>query len=131
MDSKLPQLQSKASQASEFLIKNGSAYIKQLLEDNKQHIKDPPNIETCQFLAKQLFHTRLASIPNRVDAFWKELDGLKQFLKNRELEMNLDNAGLAALFGVECFAWFCGGEIIGRGFTITGYHVLLYFLYLT
>ncbi|XP_052300279.1 uncharacterized protein LOC102618851 isoform X3 [Citrus sinensis] len=119
MDSKLPQLQSKASQASEFLIKNGSAYIKQLLEDNKQHIKDPPNIETCQFLAKQLFHTRLASIPNRVDAFWKELDGLKQFLKNRELEMNLDNAGLAALFGVECFAWFCGGEIIGRGFTIT------------
>lgn len=127
----MPQLQSKASQASEFLIKNGSAYIKQLLEDNKQHIKDPPNIETCQFLAKQLFHTRLASIPNRVDAFWKELDGLKQFLKNRELEMNLDNAGLAALFGVECFAWFCGGEIIGRGFTITGYHVLLYFLYLT
>ncbi|KAL9460918.1 hypothetical protein AB3S75_003999 [Citrus x aurantiifolia] len=123
MASKLPQLQSKASQASEFLIKNGSAYIKQLLEDNKQHIKDPPNIETCQLLAKQLFYTRLASIPNRVDAFWKELDGLKQSLKNRELEMNLDNAGLAALFGVECFAWFCGGEIIGRGFTITGYHV--------
>lgn len=40
MASKLPQLQSKASQASEFFIKNGSAYIKQLLEDNKQHIKD-------------------------------------------------------------------------------------------
>lgn len=64
MASKLPQLQSKASQASEFFIKNGSAYIKQLLEDNKQHIKDPPNIETCQFLAKQLFHTRLARLIN-------------------------------------------------------------------
>lgn len=64
MASKLPQLQSKASQASEFLIKNGSAYIKQLLEDNKQHIKDPPYTETCQLLAKQLFYTRLARLIN-------------------------------------------------------------------
>lgn len=37
--------------------------------------------------------------------------------------MNVENAGLVALFGVECFAWFCGGEIIGRGFTFTGYYV--------
>jgi F-type H+-transporting ATPase subunit g len=27
------------------------------------------------------------------------------------------------LFGVELYAWFCVGEIAGRGFTITGYKV--------
>ncbi|KAJ4717928.1 Mitochondrial ATP synthase subunit G protein, partial [Melia azedarach] len=112
MGSKLLQLQAKAAQASQFMMKNGSTYVKQLLEDNKHHVQEPPNIENCQLLAKQLFYTRLASIPNRREAFWKELDGLKKLLKNREVELNLDNAGIAALFGVECFAWFCGGEII-------------------
>lgn len=45
--------------------------------------------------------------------------GVKQFIKNRQMELNLENADLAALFGVECFA----GEISGRGFTVAGYYV--------
>ncbi|XP_044486541.1 uncharacterized protein LOC123211744 [Mangifera indica] len=123
MASKLPQLQEKACQVSQFLVKNGSSYIKNLMEQNKHHVQDPPSIEKCQLLAKQLFYTRLASIPHRREAFWRELDGVKQLIKNRQVELNLENAGLAALFGVECFGWFCGGEIIGRGFTFTGYYV--------
>lgn len=62
------------------------------------------------------------SIPGRSEAFWKEVDYLKQLWKNKQ-ELKIENAGIAALFGLECFAWFCAGEIIGRGFTITGYHV--------
>ncbi|KAF4371431.1 hypothetical protein F8388_001959 [Cannabis sativa] len=38
--------------------------------------------------------------------------------KNRQ-ELKVEDAGIAALFGLECFAWFCAGEIVGRGFTFT------------
>ena len=36
-------------------------------------------------------------------------------------ELPLATVGRAALFSAECFAWFCVGEIVGRGFTLTGY----------
>lgn len=62
MASKLHQLQSKAVQASQFLAKHGRAYHKQLLEKNKQYIQDPPTVEKCNLLAKQLFYTRLARL---------------------------------------------------------------------
>ncbi|KDP34117.1 hypothetical protein JCGZ_07688 [Jatropha curcas] len=122
MASKLLQLQSKAVQASQFVAKHGTAYYKQLLEQNQQYIQDPATVETCDLLSKQLFHTRLASIPGRYEAFWKEVDYVKHLWKNRK-ELRVEDAGIATLFGLECFVWFCAGEIIGRGFTITGYHV--------
>ncbi|GLT55939.1 hypothetical protein SLA2020_290200 [Shorea laevis] len=111
-----------ASQASQFVTKSGTSFYKELLERNKQYIQEPANAEKCRLLAKQLFYTSLASIPSRYEAFWKELESLKTLLGNRQ-EFNVEKAGLATLFGLECFAWFCMGEIIGRGFTITGYHV--------
>jgi F-type H+-transporting ATPase subunit g len=36
-------------------------------------------------------------------------------------ELPLSTVATAGLFGAECFAWFCVGEIIGRGGTLTGY----------
>ncbi|KAI9128826.1 hypothetical protein K1719_000309 [Acacia pycnantha] len=122
MASKLWQLQSKACQASQFVAKHGNSYYKQLLDQNKEYIQEPPTIEKCQLLAKQLFYTRLASISGRTESFWKELDYVKNLWKNRQ-ELKVEDAGIAALFGLECFAWFCAGEIVGRGFTFTGYHV--------
>ncbi|KAF8388850.1 hypothetical protein HHK36_025530 [Tetracentron sinense] len=62
MASKLHQLQSKAAQASQLVTKHGCTYYKQLLEKNKQYIQEPPTVEKCNLLAKQLFYTRLASI---------------------------------------------------------------------
>ncbi|WJX33827.1 hypothetical protein P8452_22002 [Trifolium repens] len=122
MAAKLQQLTSKACQASQFIAKHGTSYHKQLLEQNKQYIQDPPTIEKCNLLAKQLFYTRLASIPGRYESFHKELDYAKQFWKNRQ-ELKVEDAGIALLFGLEVFAWFCAGEIVGRGFTFTGYSV--------
>ncbi|RZR70649.1 hypothetical protein BHM03_00000943 [Ensete ventricosum] len=157
MASKLRQLRSKAVQASEFVAKHGCAYYKELLEKNKQHIVQPPTVEKCQELSKQLFYTRLArlvlaltmlkqdgcrlfqelkyvvkyvpvltffnySIPGRYESFWKELDGVKHIWRNRE-DLKIEDAGIAALFGLELYAWFCVGEIVGRGFTFTGYYV--------
>ncbi|KAL3625380.1 hypothetical protein CASFOL_030834 [Castilleja foliolosa] len=106
MASKLVQLKSKACQATQFVTKNGNAYYKQLLEQNKQYIKDPPTVDTCSELSKQLLYTRLASIPGRTESFWKEIDCVKNLWKNRQ-ELKVEDAGIAALFGLECFAWFC------------------------
>ncbi|KAH7834465.1 hypothetical protein Vadar_016279 [Vaccinium darrowii] len=122
MASKLPLLQSKAAEASKLVSKHGCSYYKQLLEQNKQYIQEPPTVEKCQQLANQLTYTRLASIPVRYEAFWKELDYVKHLLKNRR-DIKTEDAGIAALFGIECFAWFCAGEIVGRGFTVLGYRV--------
>ncbi|KAI3846964.1 hypothetical protein MKX03_034456 [Papaver bracteatum] len=37
--------------------------------------------------------------------------------------LKVEDAGIASLFGLERFAWFCAGKIAGRGFTFTSYHV--------
>ncbi|BAT91689.1 hypothetical protein LR48_Vigan05g197800 [Vigna angularis] len=122
MASKIPQLQSKMNEVSQVVAKNGASYYKLLMEQNKHYIQHPPTVEKCQSLAKQLFYTRLASIPLRYNSFWKELDHAKNMVNNWK-DLNRENVGFAALFGLECFAWFWGGEIVGRGFTFTGYHV--------
>ncbi|XP_004486809.1 uncharacterized protein [Cicer arietinum] len=122
MASKIPQLQSKVNQASAVVSNRGASFYKLLLEQNKHYIQEPPTVEKCQTLAKQLFYTRLASIPLRYNSLRKELEYAKNIIKNRR-DLNMENVGMAALFGLECFAWFCGGEIVGRGFTFTGYCV--------
>lgn len=73
MASKLVQLQSKAAQASNFLAKNGCAYYKQILEQNKQYIQEPPTVEKCNLLSKQLFYTRLARSVALSDSYSRSL----------------------------------------------------------
>ncbi|KAG9151354.1 hypothetical protein Leryth_020955 [Lithospermum erythrorhizon] len=121
MASKLQQVQVKARQASQLVATHGSNYYKQLMEQNKKYVQEPATVEKCNELSKQLLYTRLASIPHRYESFWKEVDYVKHIWKNRR-EMKVEDAGIAALFGLECFAWYCTGEIVGRGFTFTGYY---------
>jgi len=122
MASLLRQMQSKAAVATEIATKRSSAFYKQLMEDNKHHVVEPATVQKCQELSKQLFYTRLASLPGRYEAFWKEVDFVKQKLMQRN-DLKLEEVGIAALFAGECYAWFCVGEIVGRGGTITGYTV--------
>ncbi|OEL21339.1 hypothetical protein BAE44_0017642 [Dichanthelium oligosanthes] len=122
MAARLAQLRAQAARAAEFASKHGGSYYKEVMEKNKQYVVQPPTVEKCQELSKQLFYTRLASLPGRYEAFWKELDGVKQVWKNRK-ELKVEDLGIATLFGVELYAWFCVGEIVGRGFTLTGYKV--------
>ncbi|KAJ4899316.1 Mitochondrial ATP synthase subunit G protein [Raphanus sativus] len=121
MASKLIQVQSKACEASKFVAKHGTSYYRQLLEKNKHYIQEPATVDKCQELSKQLLYTRLASIPGRCETFRKEVDYAKNLWKNRT-DLKVEDAGIAAFFGLECFAWYCAGEIIGRGFTFTGYY---------
>jgi len=60
LGSKLAQLQSKACEATRIVAKHGCSYHKTLMEKNKHYVVDPPTIEKCQELSKQLFYTRLA-----------------------------------------------------------------------
>ncbi|CAO2176825.1 unnamed protein product, partial [Urochloa humidicola] len=122
MAARLAQLRAQAARAAELASKHGGSYYKELMEKNKQYVVQPPTVEKCQELSKQLFYTRLASLPGRYEAFWKELDSVKQVWKNRK-DLKVEDLGIATLFGVELYAWFCVGEIVGRGFTITGYKV--------
>ncbi|GLJ55847.1 hypothetical protein SUGI_1199190 [Cryptomeria japonica] len=91
------------------------------LQNNKHYIDKEPTVEKCQELSKQLFYTRLASLPHRYEAFWKEIDALKKKAMARQ-DLKIEEVGVAALFGLECYAWFCVGEIFGRGGTLTGYY---------
>ncbi|MBA0564652.1 hypothetical protein Golob_009576 [Gossypium lobatum] len=50
------------------------------------------------------------------------MDYVKLMWKKRN-EWKIEDAGIATLFGLECFAWYCTGEIVGRGFTFTGYYI--------
>ncbi|KAJ6810117.1 uncharacterized protein M6B38_298050 [Iris pallida] len=118
---RLQMLKTKAAEASRFVARNGCAYYKETMEKNKKYVVEPPTVEKCQELSKQLFYTRMASLPVRYEAFWKELHGVKNVWKNRH-ELKVEDAGIAALFGLELYAWFCVGEIMGRGFTLTGYY---------
>ncbi|KAI0499322.1 hypothetical protein KFK09_020225 [Dendrobium nobile] len=122
MTSKLLQLKVKAAQASQFVAKHGAAYYNQLLEQNKEYIVQPPTLETCHELSKKLLYTRMASIPVRHESFWKEVEGVKHMWRNRQ-DLTVEQLGIAAVFGLELFGWFCVGEIAGRGFTFTGYYV--------
>jgi F-type H+-transporting ATPase subunit g len=116
------QLQSKAAVATELAAKHGSTFYKRLLEENKQYIQQEPTVQKCQELSKRLFYTRLASLPGRYEALWKEIDYVKQKVFARN-DLKLEELGIAALFLGECYAWFCVGEIVGRGGTLTGYKV--------
>jgi F-type H+-transporting ATPase subunit g len=64
----------------------------------------------------------LFSLPGRYESFWKELDCVKRVWKNWK-DLKVGDLGITTLFGVELYAWFCVGEIAGRGFTLTGYNV--------
>ena len=68
LGSKLAQLQSKACEATRFVAKHGCAYHKTLMEKNKHHVVDPPTIQKCQELSKQLFYTRLARFVQSISA---------------------------------------------------------------
>jgi F-type H+-transporting ATPase subunit g len=69
-----------------------------------------------------LFWMCCHSLPGRYKALWEEVDYVKKKVLQRD-DLKLEEIGIAALFAGECYAWFCVGEIVGRGGTITGYKV--------
>merc|ERR1712216_1019914 len=58
--------------------------------------------------------------PAAVEAAQGEIKVMQQKWANR-MDLPMTEVGTAALFSAEVYAWFCVGEIIGRGGSLTGY----------
>ena len=71
-------------------------------------------------LPKQLLYTNLARIPKAIETAEREAGVVKERWQKVD-EMSVKEVGVAVLFGLETYAWFCVGEIIGRGGSLTGY----------
>ena len=65
--------------------------------------------------------SRPPRLPARRQHALKELEVVKGKWANRG-EMSAGEAAVGGLFAAEVFAWFCVGEIIGRGGTILDYY---------
>eukprot|EP00244_Chara_vulgaris_P010270 TRINITY_DN4659_c0_g1_i4.p1 TRINITY_DN4659_c0_g1~~TRINITY_DN4659_c0_g1_i4.p1 ORF type:complete len:123 (-),score=22.03 TRINITY_DN4659_c0_g1_i4:82-450(-) len=122
MAAAINSVKTSACSAWRMVASHGGSMYKQVLEKNAKYIAQEPNVEVCQDLSKRLFYTRLASIPHRYNAFQKEVEMMKTKWANRS-ELSVEEVAVAALFAGECYAWFCVGEIVGRGGTLTGYKV--------
>ncbi|KAJ7531287.1 hypothetical protein O6H91_14G039000 [Diphasiastrum complanatum] len=116
MESMMRQMRAKTSAASQNLRNRTRKYYADLLDRNRQYIAREPSVEKCRELSKQLFFTRLASIPGRYESFWKELDFVKKKIVVRQ-ELTTEELGIGALFALECYLWFAAGEVLGRALT--------------
>ena len=89
-----------------------------LMAKNSQYVvKDA---EKADKLLKQYTFTQLSRIPRGIEICKEEAAAARKRLGEWR-EMPVTEAAVYAGFAAEVFAWFCVGEIIGRGFTLSGY----------
>ncbi|KAL6773860.1 hypothetical protein ACKKBG_A22795 [Auxenochlorella protothecoides x Auxenochlorella symbiontica] len=91
-----------------------------LLSKNSEYVvKDP---EQASKLLKQYTFTKLASIPEGIATCKKEAAAARHRL-GQWRDLPVTEAAMYAGFAAEVFAWFCVGEIVGRGGNVAGYSV--------
>ena len=91
------------------------------IEQNQKHIVQPPTPEKCSELGNQLFFTTLASMPGRISHAQAEAGVWWENIK-KVSQLPVKDVAVGVAFGVEVLCWFSIGEIIGRGFTLSGYY---------
>mmetsp|Transcript_35704 Transcript_35704/g.91144 ORF Transcript_35704/g.91144 Transcript_35704/m.91144 type:complete len:127 (-) Transcript_35704:64-444(-) len=96
----------------------GSNYSAMLKANEQFVVKDPAAKAN---LGKQFLYTNLAEIPAELNAASAEWATLKAKFKTKAKDMTLNEYGTYALFAAEAYAWFCVGEIAGRGFRFVDY----------
>ncbi|DBA89913.1 hypothetical protein WJX79_000230 [Trebouxia sp. C0005] len=90
------------------------------MQANKQYVVQDQ--AAADKLFRQWFFTKMSRIPQTVDASHKEWAELKgQWAKRSDL--HLAEVGTQLLFVGEVYAWFCVGEVIGRGGSLSGYNI--------
>ena len=107
-----------ASTVSNTILPNLKKSLETTIAKNAEYIvKDEA---AAAKLPKQLVYTNLARVPKAIEIAEKEAKMVKEQWAKVD-EMSVKELGVAALFGLETYAWFCVGEIIGRGGSLTGY----------
>lgn len=99
--------------------KAATQYEKVMANNAQYVVKDPAEADK---LFKQLVYTNLAKIPVGIKHMQQEAQVVKDKL-SKAGTLDLTEVGMYALFTAEVYAWFCIGEIIGRGGTISGYKI--------
>ncbi|KAK9842225.1 hypothetical protein WJX81_001410 [Elliptochloris bilobata] len=80
--------------------------------------------EAADKLLKQWFYTKLSRIPGTAERMREDAKALaEKWPHMRRGELSLTEVATYLGFTAELYAWFCVGEIIGRGGTLTGYSV--------
>jgi len=74
----------------------------------------------CNKLRSGVARSLDAELPVRYAHLRREWAAVRGAARNWR-NLSLGEVGTAAAFSAECFAWFCVGEIVGRGGTLTGY----------
>jgi len=73
-------------------------------------------------LGRQFVFTNLARIPPAMKHAGEEVKTVRGILdKARAGEVDMQTVAVGAAFAAEAYAWFCVGEIVGRGGKLTGY----------
>jgi len=89
----------------------------QITKNAEYVVKDE---QQAKKLMKQLVYTNIARIPKAIEVAEKEALVVKEQWKKRN-EMSVKEIAVAGLFAAEAYAWFCLGEVVGRGGSLTGY----------
>lgn len=114
------QVQKTVRPTYEWSEKQAVDQYRKLMAANEQYVvKDK---DAAEKLLKQYVFTNLARIPQAVEASQKDYGTVRNKF-SRISDMPLPELGTYLLFAGEVYAWFCVGEIVGRGFTLGGYKI--------
>lgn len=73
-------------------------------------------------LARELVYTNLARLPRAIEAARAEAREVGEAARRaRAGEADVATIATGMVFAAETYAWFCVGEIVGRGGKLTGY----------
>lgn len=96
------------------------AAYEDVMEKNARYVVRNP--ERVRRLGREFVYSHLARLPDAVRAASGEMAVARESVKRaRAGEMDVATAATAGVFAAELYAWFCVGEIVGRGGKLTGY----------
>lgn len=96
------------------------AAYEDVMRKNAEYVVSDPT--RARRLGREFVYTNLARVPGAVAHARGELAVAREGLRRaRAGELDVATAATAGVFAAELYAWFCVGEIVGRGGKLTGY----------
>jgi len=93
------------------------AYERTMSANAQYVVKDEA---AAKVLGRQFIYTNLARVPGALKHAKVEFEQVRAMGRDAR-ELDVKTVAIGAAFAFEVYAWFCVGEIIGRGGKLTGY----------
>ena len=95
------------------------AYERTMAANAEYVVKDEARAKR---LGREFVYTNLARVPGAIESATAEMETVQAAARRaRAGEVDMHTVGASAVFAAEVYAWFCVGEIVGRGGKLTGY----------